>query len=110
MFTQLYALGMSTMVENLLGIQTPTKKYIKHIPEDYMGWRVNTQSDNPYMVPCLLIAEIKQTIKFWSIISISITPIESQPKSTRLWWYDRPSERLGPTQVHMVTLFEGWAL
>ena len=25
---------------------------------------VNTPSDNPYMVPCLLIAEIKQTIKF----------------------------------------------
>ena len=25
---------------------------------------VNTPSDNPYMVPCLLIAEIKHTIKF----------------------------------------------
>ena len=74
MFTQLYALGMSTMVENLLGLQTPTQRYIKHIPEDYMGWRVNTPSDNPYMVPCLLIAEIKHTIKFWSIISISIRP------------------------------------
>ena len=55
---------MSTMVENLLGLQTPTQRYIKHIPQDYMGWRVNTPSDNPYMVPCLLIAEKNRLSNF----------------------------------------------